>query len=482
MSPLGLDRENGRIVMRMWTCDGTGEFLRVALRCAVALAMVGASACGDDENRTGASGSASNTGITGITGITGAGTETDSNSGNDDNDSADDGDKLDVLGSDLGPGNGGDCGGPMGMGGMNDYSIIWIANSPAGHVSKIDTKTGVELGRYWTGPTQGTDDPSRTAVNLEGDVAVANRAGGITKFAARVEQCVDLNGNGTIETSNGPNSVLAWGTDECMLWHNQLPYPEMDNTQGPRPTSWDAGDNGNPCVFNDDRVWNGWWVRAENTAYFRRFDGATGAQLDEVVVPGWDITMSKTYGPYGGATDGQGNFWVTGLCGPLLKIDGDDLTTQKWEVPGEACPYGMTVDGNGHVWSAGLNGEVMHFDPATQMFDVYPIAGQVLRGTMIDRNGMLWAAANQPCALVQFDTAARTFVNTAIPLGGCGTPVGVSIDIDGFVWVPDQGANLAFKVDPMTYAFTTTGGLIQPYTYSDMTGAGLGLVINPPAG
>ena len=45
------------------------------------------------------------------------------------------------------------------------------------------------------------------------------------------------------------------------------------------------------------------------------------------------FTGSKTYGPYGGASDGDGNFWVTGLGGPLLRIDGDDLSTQKWEVP-----------------------------------------------------------------------------------------------------------------------------------------------------
>ncbi|MBL8943317.1 MAG: hypothetical protein JNK45_09230 [Myxococcales bacterium] len=58
----------------------------------------------------------------------------------------------------------------------------------------------------------------------------------------------------------------------------------------------------------------------------------------------------------------------------------------------------------------------------------------------------------------------------------------MSIDVDGFVWVPDQGANLAYKVDPGNYSTTTTPGLVQPYTYSDMTGAGLGLVTNPPAG
>ncbi len=447
-------------------------------------ALASALACGGGDERPSDSASASASASASLTGInvdTSAGSISDTNDDDDD-----DGDgKFDVGGTDL-AGNGGDCGGPMGMGGSNDYSIIWIANSPEGTVSKIDTKTGVELGRYYTGPTQGLDDPSRTSVNLQGDVAVANRAGGLTKFASRDERCVDANGNGTIETSTGPTNVLPFGSDECMLWHVTLPYPDQDNTQGPRPTAWDSGGTDDPCAFTDDRVWNGWWERQANTAYFRRFDGATGAQLDEVVVPGWDVTGSKTYGPYGGATDGDGNLWVTGLAGPLVRIDGDDLGVQTWEVPADAYPYGMTVDANGHPWSAGLNGELMHFDPATAQFDVYPVMGplgpQTLRGLMIDRSGTAWAAANSPCALVQFDTNNRTVVNPNIALPGCGTPVGVSIDVDGFVWVPDQGANLAYKVDPGNYSTTTTPGLVQPYTYSDMTGAGLGLVTNPPAG
>jgi hypothetical protein len=60
-------------------------------------------------------------------------------------------------------------------------------------------------------------------------------------------------------------------------------------------------------------------------------------------------------------------------------------------------------------------------------------------------------------------------------------PVGVSIDVDGYVWVVDQYANSAFKIDGDTYQLAgTTTGLNQPYTYSDMTGAGLGLVTFPP--
>ncbi len=42
-------------------------------------------------------------------------------------------------------------------------------------------------------------------------------------------------------------------------------------------------------------------------------------------------------------------------------------------------------------------------------------------------------------------------------------------------------AQSAFKVDPDTYQVALeVPGLVLPYTYSDMTGAGLNLVVNPP--
>ena len=67
-----------------------------------------------------------------------------------------------------------------------------------------------------------------------------------------------------------------------------------------------------------------------------------------------------------------------------------------------------------------------------------------------------------------------------VPVPVSQTPVGVSIDVEGFVWVVDQGG-WAYKVDPETYQVVLqVTGLNQPYTYSDMTGAGLNLVVNPP--
>ena len=85
---------------------------------------------------------------------------------------------------------------------------------------------------------------------------------------------------------------------------------------------------------------------------------------------------------------------------------------------------------------------------------------------------------NGGACLIQIDTVNNTIVNQNINIPGCQTVVGVSIDIEGFVWVVDQGGR-AYKVNPDTLATQTVMGFASPYTYSDMTGAGIRLQALP---
>ena len=86
-------------------------------------------------------------------------------------------------------------------------------------------------------------------------------------------------------------------------------------------------------------------------------------------------------------------------------------------------------------------------------------------------------SANPPLVWIDMETMA---VGDTVTIPGSFTTKGVSVDIDGYVWVVNQWA---WKVDPATgLDVGSYNGLTGPYTYSDMTGYALGNVICPPEG
>lgn len=360
------------------------------------------------------------------------------------------------------------------------FDFIWIANTSQGTVSKINTKTGVEEGRYFTHPQGGAAQPSRTSVNQYGDVAVSNRdLGSTTKVAALKVKCVDKNGNGQIETSTGPNDIKPWGQDECVLWHTAFPLAN-GYSGGVRPTAWEGvAQDPVTCETPVPRLWVG-YKDANDTAHFVRLHGDTGAVLDDVQRPGWS---SNSFGPYGGAVNSAGDLFAVGYDNEVaVRIDATTLEiTELGQSPG-GYKYGMGVDSNGNMWVGSFFGphHMYFYDAQANKWEGIGNGGNPGSGALgvqIDQEGRVWGAANGPCRLIEADVATKQFIKTDIALPGCGSPWGVSIDNEGYVWVVDK-ANKAYKVDPDTYEIMLiVNGLVDPYTYSDMTGQGLQLVL-----
>ncbi len=204
-----------------------------------------------------------------------------------------------------------------------------------------------------------------------------------------------------------------------------------------------------------------------------------------MTVPNWS-GQSWSWGPYGGAIDSENNFWVIGWgqTGPVVKIDGITHDATHYGSAGGSI-YGMGLDLQGNTYASGCgNGNVYRFHKADETWSLVATVPQVgcLRGLQVDLNGVAWIAKNSPCGLAAIDTAVEPPqpINLDIPLPGCSSPVGVSIDAEGYVWVVDEYANAAFKVDPNDYqVVATVTGLVSPYTYSDMTGAGISAQIAP---
>lgn len=366
-----------------------------------------------------------------------------------------------------------------------EFSVIWIANTAEGSVSKIDTVTAIELARYYTGPAlEGVShpyrdhSPSRTSVNLRGDVVVGNRGthapqSSFTKITGDLDDCIDRNGDGEIRTSMGPGDILPWGEDDCVEWH----YPVESNTA--RAVAWDAGESS--CENTQEaHVWLGYksW---EGDVSVDLVHGTSGTLIERVVID--DPAFAEgTYGIYGGAADKDGNFW--GLNRGLVFIDRE---TFQWHLA-EGAGYGFALDPEGNPWGDWGNGRIGKTDAATgALVDIYTGAlGGYDRGVAIDAHWDVWMVTNGNCGVARFDIETLTWVDPHITWPSCDEPVGVSIDFEGHVWIVDRGAERAVKLLPHedgagAEVVAEVTGLVEPYTYSDMTGAALNLVVNPPA-
>mgnify|MGYP003596604353 FL=1 len=342
--------------------------------------------------------------------------------------------------------------------------------------------TGVEVGRYYVSPTPGLGQSSRTSVNQWGDVAVSNRdPASVTKVAALKEKCVDKNGNGVIDTSTGPGDIKPWGQDECVLWHTPLPLANGFGG-GARPTAWE-GVSQDPitCETPVARLWVG-YKDAQNTAHFVRMHGETGQIVDEATRPNWSANF---FGPYGGAVNTAGDLFVIGYDNEVsVRVDAKTLQIEELGLSPGNYKYGMGVDKNGDMWVGSFSGphHIYHYDYAAKKWEGMGNGGNNAGGALgvaVDDMNRVWGAANGPCRLIELDGNTKTWSNQSIALPGCGSPWGVSIDNEGYVWVVDK-ADKAFKVHPETYqVLAVVGGLVGPYTYSDMTGVALNLQINP---
>ena len=355
------------------------------------------------------------------------------------------------------PGDGGDDGEP-------EFSYLWACNSTQGTISKIDTQSVTEVGRYYTRPdTSGS--PSRTSVSLSGHVAVANRSGGLTKIWATEDNCVDANGNGTIDTSTDANP-LPWDQEECRAWHIPFDYDSQ------RPVAWAPGEwNALTCQWENELLWTaGRWGQTQTEVAL--IDGEAGIVLDTVAIPG---LKADQYGLYGGAVDAEGNFWTTGWAtgNHLVRVDIDTMVATVWDGPSSTGLtshwYGMTVDVNGYVWNCASR--VGRFDPMTETWTVSEELGNWSAGCMADAepDGLLWLG-NSGFGITGIDRETFAVVHS------WNTPssYGVSIDFFGYVWAVDN--NGAHRVDPQTGTITSYNGLTGAYTYSDMTGFALNTV------
>ncbi|WP_157596012.1 hypothetical protein [Plesiocystis pacifica] len=347
--------------------------------------------------------------------------------------------------------------------GGNIQSFIWIANSNEGTVSKIDTQALVEVGRYQVLPGGG-GSPSRTSVNQQGDMAVAARTGGVTKIIGNSMTCPDTNGTPGVQTSAGPNDVVAWDDEECRAWHAPMPYTNM------RAVAWTASVwDDNNCLWETPQLWVGGNTSADGSVEVRLLDGDDGTTIQTVAIP--ELSLPLGHGAYGAVVDSEDNLWLAQIYeNQMVRVDREDFSYELYDEPEHV--YGIAIDSDDRVFLC--NRHVMRFDAMSSVFDTSLIEDWQgfyghTGGCMIDDQGRLWKGIDD--ALYAVDTDTLEIVDTiAMPEG---LMWGIAIDFHGYVWSIPKGGDTAYRVDPDTHDIESVGGLVGAYTYSDMTGFSL---------
>lgn len=354
----------------------------------------------------------------------------------------------------LGNMNGVDCSVPDQLQLSEEQSVlpfIWIANSGESTVSKINTETGCELGRYRTGPGSGaSENPSRTTVDINGDLWVGNRDSHTATKIALVP--TDVNNDGFIKTSEDlnnnckiePSEVLPWGQDEAVLLR-------IGVSAGPRAVAVDA----------DNNLWIGGYFGGQVELY----DGDTGLKLKSI---------NLGYGCcYGALVDSYGTLWLSGrgLGNKLIRIDNPNgnHSIEYISAPGI---YGISIDKDGYIYFASWDlNRLYKYDPVDKHYE-YPGGFVSLssngRGIAVGLEGDVWIAQSNLDNVVRYDSATGA-LKAVVPVGYY--PTGVAVAADGRIWVTNLYSNNVSIINPLTNTSILNGTKhTRPYNYSDMTG------------
>ncbi|MFH2006850.1 MAG: MopE-related protein [bacterium] len=437
-----------------------------------------------------------------------------------------------------------------------DFNFMWVANTNdlggRGTVSKIDTITATEEARYFSvtcfgNPSyqnglcqdvagrdvnQGAMAPSRTAVDFNFDVWVANRtfntgvAPSVTKIANNLYDCVDRNANGVVDTSQDQNGDGTIDTD-CdangvpdditTVCNNGLPPEFLGPDDECILFTTLFGDNGDVgrsvCLDGGDQYYGGAgnaWVGTNarsGTNRFYKIDATAGTIADQVDIP-------TGHNPYGCAVDSEGILWSAsqacwddGACfsnptGRLIFFDVYNIANVgPLVLPPDSDTqfYGIGVDSDDNLWMGGWGtSDTFRYRPNRQSFGTLGngtwtriLTSQVLTdntaGIAADLRGYIWVASDsnghvlripQSIADGTWPGSVATLYNFGQPGGIGGQMRGVGVDFSGNIWGVSHDASLARRMDvdaagdPVgTFAQVATG--VNPYTYSDFTGYGL---------
>jgi hypothetical protein len=368
---------------------------------------------------------------------------------------------------------------------------------------------GEFVGEYYTAPGKTAASPSRTGVDLNADVWVANRdddnggTGSVTKIGLVIggtrcdanghedgdgeylkppfiyNTCIDRDQDGLIHTSRGladkllwpgpyPNGGLAVAEDECICQYVRVA------TRGTRHVS----------VNRDNDLWVGGFLDFN----FVRLEHDTGQFLN---------SFNVGYGGYGGLLDCGQYLWSSHRTGGAALLRAELNQQQElvdWTLL-ESNSYGLAMDGLAKIWSSQWGGhKVKKYDSSGTLLGTFDTAaddpynrGVAVRLADNPLDDSVWVADSVHEIIDNIEIAGHRVSRLAADDGQIedviditdhgSAPTAIAIDQDRYVWVACRDSDNVLRIDPGAVApqpdvdFTVDLGVgAAPYAYSDMTG------------
>ncbi|MGC9420106.1 MAG: VPLPA-CTERM sorting domain-containing protein, partial [Rhodovulum sp.] len=391
---------------------------------------------------------------------------------------------------------------------VTQFDFIWVAASGRGTAVLIDTDyddatdgivndgvaslaesqagSGAVLGEYRTAPSGRATNPSRTTVDINGDVWIGNRDESSGGLGSAVK-ITATPGEGATTSSGTWNG----STFDALAWTNA---GGADNLGGTSTAQDDAielyirtpsTNNRTIAIDANNDVWIGGYGDKEHAKY----DGDTGAQ----------IGSSAFGGGYGGVIDGNGILWSSNWSSnTIYRYD----TTAADAASGALSPvttggpsYGLGVDNDGNIWNTHYsNRTVSKLAPDGTLLATYSSGGYLSRGVAVTPDNTIWIANSGDDTVTRLATDGTLLATIRVG----DYPTGVSVDSNGKVWVTNQGngfnGNSVMRIDPAMIDGSVPanvassaavdlrvdlGAGANPYNYSDMTGSLVGGITNP---
>jgi virginiamycin B lyase len=186
-----------------------------------------------------------------------------------------------------------------------------------------------------------------------------------------------------------------------------------------------------------------WFTEFDNIANrVASFDLAT-QQFHEYEIP---TTKAMPHNPW---VARNGQVWVTeAMANKLAVIDPETGKVKEFSAPAGAGTHTLREDSAGDIWASGSK-KSLRFNPRTQKFDTYDIAGYDLA---VDSHNNGWSTNGPKGTIDRVDP--KTGQIKRYPVPGATFMRGIEVDAQDNVWFGDVMGHRLGKIDPRTEQMT----------------------------